>query len=578
MHRYLQHLLIILLILTLTSCVLPARIDPEPTSYPTLYQGWKQTLTPNPGGSIYFPTATTGNDDLAQPSTTPTPTLEESKPTLYLHPGLSPAFLAQLHLSPFSITSDPSLADQQVNPGPVDESMTGPIWIYSLVAPFFTTIDGLSLEELQALWQGNPSLELPFTQLILTPETRAALVTLWGEPNDAAVSLTSIDELASKALTGEPILAIIPFEELNAHWKILRMEGQAPIDTHFDPKTYPLAVQIRLEGGSTQNLLSLPPGNYNSDRRTVLVMTGVTALVRATAYRMELSGNTFPGKDIQYWLTDADLVHISNEVPFANNCPYPDPVQQDLIFCSAPERIELLEYVGADIIELSGNHMLDYGIPAMNLTLEMYEARGWHTYAGGWDLTDAQSPALIEHNGNRLAFLGCNPVGPYRDWATDNQPGSAPCGDYSWLVEEISRLKAEGYLPIVTLQYAEDYTARPSAQMIADFQRLADAGATVVNGSQAHTPKIMTFYQESFLHYGLGNLFFDQMEVYSGDVLLSGTRDEFLDRLVFYNGDLISIEFLTALLEDYARPRPMTEAEREAFLARIFSLAIDTQE
>jgi hypothetical protein len=31
------------------------------------------------------------------------------------------------------------------------------------------------------------------------------------------------------------------------------------------------------------------------------------------------------------------------------------------------------------------------------------------------------------------------------------------------------------------------------------------------------------------------------------------------------------VELLTAELEDYARPRPMTEAERAAFLSRIFN-------
>jgi len=40
---------------------------------------------------------------------------------------------------------------------------------------------------------------------------------------------------------------------------------------------------------------------------------------------------------------------------------------------------------------------------------------------------------------------------------------------------------------------------------------------------------------------------------------------------VFYNGKHISSEMLTAFLEDYARPRPMTEEERGAFLQEIFS-------
>jgi poly-gamma-glutamate synthesis protein (capsule biosynthesis protein) len=227
--------------------------------------------------------------------------------------------------------------------------------------------------------------------------------------------------------------------------------------------------------------------------------------------------------------------------------------------------------VGTDIIELTGNHMLDYGVAAMNLTLQMYEDKGWTYYAGGWDLADSQTPRLITHNGNSLAFLGCNPVGPTSDFATDSQPGSAPCGDYAWLLEAIAEVRGEGYLPIVTLQYNEDYTDIPSAQMMADFQSLVDAGAVVVNGSQAHTPKIMTFYKEGFIHYGLGNLFFDQMEVYYGETYMPNTRDEFIDRLVFYDNQLVSVELLTAELEDYARPRPMTEAERAAFLSRIFN-------
>jgi len=49
------------------------------------------------------------------------------------------------------------------------------------------------------------------------------------------------------------------------------------------------------------------------------------------------------------------------------------------------------------------------------------------------------------------------------------------------------------------------------------------------------------------------------------------TRQEFLDRYTFFNGQLISIELLTAELEDSAQPRPMTEAERQALLWRIFN-------
>jgi poly-gamma-glutamate capsule biosynthesis protein CapA/YwtB (metallophosphatase superfamily) len=133
-------------------------------------------------------------------------------------------------------------------------------------------------------------------------------------------------------------------------------------------------------------------------------------------------------------------------------------------------------------------------------------------------------------------------------------------------------------MPIVTLQYFEDYSAYPSAKMKADFQRLAEVGAAVVTGSQAHTPKPMVFYEGSFIHFGLGNLFFDQMAVYYNEILMPGTRDAFIDRFIFYDGRLISVELLTTLLEDYARPRPMTPLERVALLTRIFKTAFDSFE
>ena len=55
--------------------------------------------------------------------------------------------------------------------------------------------------------------------------------------------------------------------------------------------------------------------------------------------------------------------------------------------------------------------------------------------------------------------------------------------------------------------------------------------------------------------------------------VIDETRREFLDRHVFYDGRYLGMELLTAMLEDYSRPRPMTEAERTAFLSEYFNLS-----
>jgi poly-gamma-glutamate synthesis protein (capsule biosynthesis protein) len=102
---------------------------------------------------------------------------------------------------------------------------------------------------------------------------------------------------------------------------------------------------------------------------------------------------------------------------------------------------------------------------------------------------------------------------------------------------------------------------------------MADAGASIVQGSQAHFPQPMEFHGDSFIHYGLGNLFFDQM-----DIPVKGTRREFIDRITIYDGRLISVELFTAMLEDYSQPRPMTLSERQEFLEELFQASLDIPE
>jgi poly-gamma-glutamate synthesis protein (capsule biosynthesis protein) len=130
---------------------------------------------------------------------------------------------------------------------------------------------------------------------------------------------------------------------------------------------------------------------------------------------------------------------------------------------------------------------------------------------------------------------------------------------------EIARLRAKGYLPIATFQHFEYYTYAALPNQIADFGGMAEAGAAIVSGSQAHHPQAIAFQDGAFIHYGLGNLFFDQLDVGPG------TRLAFIDRHVLYDGRYISTELLTIVFEDYARARPMNAAEREALLRSTFA-------
>ncbi len=90
-------------------------------------------------------------------------------------------------------------------------------------------------------------------------------------------------------------------------------------------------------------------------------------------------------------------------------------------------------------------------------TLDMYKQRGWLYYGGGANLEEGRKALLIENNGNKIAFIGCNEKGGSFAQATETQPGAALC-DMDWMAQEISRLKSDGYLVIATFQHHEYYT------------------------------------------------------------------------------------------------------------------------
>lgn len=490
------------LTILLAACTqtLPA---PPPTSYPSLSTPLPPTLTPTP----------------FQPITT------------------TPAPLPQL---PLPLSATPTIA-----PPPLSSSQP---WVFALAAPFPTLTDDVPLAVVQAAWHGDGP------PLFASPQTVEAFTLLWGPP--ANVRVLPPDRLLDAVWQQDEAWALIPFQELTPRWKVIAVEGQSPLRKGFDPAAYPLTAPVAA---------SAP--NYDPDKLSVLVMTGVTALVRATAYAMEQQGLLYPARDIGAWLREADITHISNEVPFARDCPYPNPVQAGLVFCSDPRYLQLLVDIGTDVVELTGDHFHDWGAEAMLYTLELYREKGWPVYGGGATFDEGKQAALLEHNGNRFAFIGCNGKGGSFAQASATTPGSVRC-DFPWMETEIARLAAAGYLVIATFQHIEYYSYDVPDGMKADFRRLAEAGAVIVSGSQAHHPHGFEFVRDagatSLLHFGLGNLFFDQYGV------IPGAERAFVDRHVFYDGRYLGTELLTMQFEDFARARPMTEGERQALLEAVF--------
>lgn len=410
-------------------------------------------------------------------------------------------------------------------------------WRYAVIAPMYATVEDLTSAQLTTAWRHG--------DLAATAETAAAVATLLGPGAPHTLEPGEHPALDPKHF------AIVPADQLVPAWKVVTIDGHHPLDAA--PSA--LAVPLCATGGDRTAVRNIDP-----ERITTVAITGVTAMTRLTAELMDRKGITYPIKDVEPWLAAVDFVHISNEVSFVEKgCkPYKNLTIE---FCSRESYIQLLEAAHTKIIELDGSHLPDYGRPWIDHTLDMYQQRGWVWFGGGRDQLDGTAPRVFEHHGNKFAFLGCN-----MPWTTAHAitegPGVAAC-DLERMKWQIADLARQHIVPIVSIQHEEVYHHDPPDELVRDFRSLAEAGAAVVNGSQAHCAHPWEVDHGAYVHYGGGNFLFDQQA--------TNTQDAANDKLYLYANRLLTVGHLYTRLEEFGRPRPMTERERNGFLAVMVS-------
>jgi poly-gamma-glutamate synthesis protein (capsule biosynthesis protein) len=544
----------------------------------------------------YTPTPQTEDEasTLAAPTVAPATEAEEPTPamapiTVAMSPLISEQYRGWLMLlltgiesletaagvRPLELLDRPDNAALLLNLVPLTGAGESPLLerFYAPVVPFATVEDGTSLADLSARWRGEAA-----GTLIAPMELRSEMTALFGPTPGSTLIWIHLDEMLPTLEANPGSIGILPFDHLHPRYKVLTVDGFNVLSNQLDAAAYPLAVALTVEGDDAGALASLlapeitEQSNRQAERLTTLIMTGVTAMSRVTALRMEQRGYTYPAMIISDTLAAADITHISNEVPFLDNCVV-DASVNNLVLCSHTNYWAALEAVGADIVGLSGNHVNDFGRDGAQRSLTWYRENNIPIYGSGMNVDEACEPLIWEHNGNRFAFFAALAFFPEFAWATADLPGA--CYYFTnkqRILDKIAELRDEVDIIAVELQHTETYNAWPIVDQINDFRELRNLGVDIVTGVQSHVPQAMEPYEAtaerpgSMISYGLGNLFFDQMWSWE-------TRTELMARHTLYNGQLLSTEILTAVLEDYAQPRWATPEERVDILTRIFNAA-----
>ncbi len=296
---------------------------------------------------------------------------------------------------------------------------------------------------------------------------------------------------------------------------------------------------------------------------TWLTITGVTAISRGSGLVTDQKGTDFLIAGIKDQFQHTDLLHMSNEVSFTADCQY---VPKTMQFCTKCRDFDVFHKLGADIVELTGNHNRDYGRQPFIDTYNWYLQNGIQPFGGGRNPREASKPLVVSFCGSfRLAFIGYNELCPCGECADDPDEPGANRWNQEQAAKTIDSLRKAGvdYI-IAAMQFGESdsYTPTPTQKKIAHW--LIDTGADLVYGSQAHQIQQFEFYHGKPILHGLGNFLFDQTH-------RIGVRQSCFIHLIFYRGKLIQLRPVFTMMGMDRQLKPATAEEENTMRREVFN-------
>lgn len=423
--------------------------------------------------------------------------------------------------------------------------------VYVPVSSFYSPRLSLTKTDLS-----NVAVYLPSTT---DPKIRSGLANALGMKAEQFKSLsTPFDQLPAGAV------AFISLDTLTPNMRLLSFEGAYYLDSFQTGAVFRQAVF-----GDT--LTGLKLNSFPAKDEVMKVnMTGVTALTRLMIKKLaSVKDAAYFGQLIAPFLKQADIVHVSNEVSFNPSCSY-----SDTSFCAPPAMIDALKAIGVNLVELTGNHNNDQGNLNNTDTIKLYQQLGWHTFGGGLNTIEAAKPYIADIKGTKVAFVGYNAAdGPNSGAIASASTAGGNSYSADRARQDIAAAKQVANFVIVDMQFAEcqaypegftEYPIcdQPIPNQANVFRGLIDMGADMVIGTQAHQPQTYELYKGKPIYYGLGNLYFEQVQ-------WPGTERGIILSHYFVGGKLLQTRLSPTIYDRNMQTHLMSDGDAVKFLSRL---------
>ncbi len=231
----------------------------------------------------------------------------------------------------------------------------------------------------------------------------------------------------------------------------------------------------------------------------------------------------------------ADFSLVNLEAPIVGNYS-PSPILKHGPNLKAPDNtVNVLEYMGFNMVTLANNHILDYGEDGLNNTISQLNKTSLKYVGAGKSLEEAKKTVYVEIKGKKLAFINC--CEHEYSIACAMGAGANPLKPIQQYYDIIDAKRIADYVVVIVHGGIENYQL-PSPRMKETYHFFIDAGADVVINHHQHCYSGYEKYKGKLIFYGLGNFCFEWSNMlsswYEGIIPIITLDEQLSFRLIPY--------------------------------------------
>jgi poly-gamma-glutamate synthesis protein (capsule biosynthesis protein) len=251
-------------------------------------------------------------------------------------------------------------------------------------------------------------------------------------------------------------------------------------------------------------------------------------------------------KEVSEKLKEYDLVIGNLETPFAED----DSTYgfKSAYIKSDPINVELLKYLNINLVNLSNNHIFDFGKISYELTKKILEENKIQYFG-------VENKGFnIQFQENNIVFDGfccysTNPLGIH----TDKADGINEL-NYQVVKDKLVTNIKNNFFTVFSVHCGQEHVNYPNYDHVQLARQLSDVGSYVFYGHHPHVIQGIETVNKSLLAYSLGNFCFDDVYTEKSDQPLikqtENNKESFILELTIEDNKLVNHKIIPIYLDD----------------------------